>query len=150
MKEPVDHILRPGLPWRDGVGAITECGLEATETKTISRAEYVQRRKELGPQRASMFTCMTCSQTSGRWQSWEQDPRVAMQREIEWERGAAYWHERTDRGQRLKDELKAIASLVAAHREEFDALIETDHRKQEWLDKKAALAGKPKAPSRSL
>ena len=30
MKEPVDHILRPFLPWRDATAdAITECGYAA-------------------------------------------------------------------------------------------------------------------------
>lgn len=150
MKEPVDHILRPGLPWRSAAGAITECGLFGNESKTITRAEYLQRRKDLGPQRASMFTCMTCSQTAGRWQTWEQDARVAMSREIEWERGSAYWQGRTDRGHSLKDELLAIANLIAAHREEFDALIAADQARREWLEKKAALDRKPKTPLRSL
>ena len=31
MKEPVDHILRPKLPWRTGEGAITECGYDAAK-----------------------------------------------------------------------------------------------------------------------
>jgi hypothetical protein len=151
MKEPVDHILRPGLPWRRGVGAITECGLDAEGAKTITRDEYVQRRKDLGAQRASMFTCMTCSQTSDRWQTWDDDPRVAMARDIEWERGAAYWHARTDRGCRLKDELTAIAALIEAHREEFDESIRAGEARRDWLEKKAAMERKPKAaPSRSL
>jgi hypothetical protein len=31
MKEPVDHILRPALPWRGDEGAITECGYDANK-----------------------------------------------------------------------------------------------------------------------
>lgn len=33
MKEPVDHILRPSLPWREA-SAMTECGLNAASVKT--------------------------------------------------------------------------------------------------------------------
>lgn len=145
MKEPVDHILRPPLPWRlPEHGAITECGLDASEAKTISRADYLQRRKDLGVQRAAMFTCMNCSQTTDRWASWEEDPRVVMVREIEWERGAAYWRSRTDRGQRLKDELIAIASLIEAHRSEFEDTLAANERRRDWLEKKAAMDRKPK------
>lgn len=149
MKEPVDHILRPGLPWRNGAGAITECGLGAEDAKTITRAEFRQRRKDLGAQRAAMFTCMNCSQTSDRWETWEQDPRVAMSREIEWERGGAYWHARDDRGHRLRDELLAVAELIEAHREQFEAFIDAGERRREWLEKKAAME-RAKTPTRSL
>lgn len=36
MKEPVDHILRPQLPWRTDAG-ITECGYDATKVAGIPR-----------------------------------------------------------------------------------------------------------------
>lgn len=151
MKEPVDHILRTGLPWRDDETAITECGIAADQTKTITRAEYVARRKDLGQQRAAMFTCMTCSQTSDRWGRWEEDPRVALAREIEWERGGAYYRARNDRGERLKDELLAIFGLIEVHRDEFDAAIKASEGRREWLERKAAMERKPKSsPSRSL
>ena len=92
MKEPVDHILRPRLPWRPADEApITECGYDATKVTTLSRGEFFQRERDLGKQRTAMLTCMTCSDTARRWGTWEDDPRLAMQREIEWERGSAYW-----------------------------------------------------------
>lgn len=139
MKQPVDHILRPILPWRDPSTSITECGLAAAEIKTITRAEFIQRRKDLGTQRAAMFTCMTCAQTSDRWCTWEADPRLVMSREIEWERGSAYWSQRDDRGQRLKDELLAIGGLIEAHRDEFETALQTAQARREWNDKKAAM-----------
>mgnify|MGYP001599520162 CR=1 FL=1 len=37
MKEPVDHVLRPRLPWRSPSDpAITECGYDASKVKTIT------------------------------------------------------------------------------------------------------------------
>lgn len=51
---------------------------------------------------------------------------------------------RTDRGERLKQELTAIAALIEAHRDEFEATINTNAQRQEWLEKKAALKQKPK------
>ncbi len=148
MKEPVDHILRPRLPWRaPDEGAITECGFDASKVKTLTRAEFFQRQKDLGQQRTAMLTCMTCSDTARRWDTWEADPRMALQREIEWERGG-YWSRGVDRGQRLKGELLAIATLIEAHREEFDATIEASEQRREWLEKKEALAKKPKQTAR--
>lgn len=152
MKEPVDHILRPRLPWRPvNTPAITECGYDASKVKTLTRAEFFQREKELGKQRTAMLTCMTCADTARRWGRWEDDPRLAMQREIEWERGSAYYSRgREDRGCLLRDELDAIATLIEAHREEFDAKLAEVSQRREWIWKKAALAERPKvAPPRS-
>lgn len=149
MKEPVDHIIRPLLPWRSTEGAITECGYDATKVPTLTRVEFFRREKDLGKQRTAMLTCMTCSDTARRWGAWEDDPRLALQREIEWERGHNYWaRARDDRGQRLKDELLAIAALIEAHREEFDAAITATAQRREWLEKKAAMGNKPQPTTR--
>ena len=141
MKEPVDHILRPRLPWRDqDAPAITECGYNAAKVKAIAREEFFQRERDLGKQRAALFTCMTCADTARRWGAWDDDPRNAVRREIVWECGEHYWsHGRNERGQRLKDELLAIAALIEAHREEFDAHIAESEQRREWLEKKAAM-----------
>lgn len=148
MKDPVDHILRPRLPWRQSDdGAITECGYDASKVKTLTRSEFFQREKELGKQRTAMLTCMTCSDTARRWGTWDDDPRLALQREIEWERGASYWRSRDDRGQRLKDELTAIAALIEAHRDEFETTISENVSRREWLERKAQMERRPKAPS---
>lgn len=133
MKEPVDHIIRPQLPWRSD-GAITECGYDASKVKAITRADAVRRHKELGRQRNAMLTCMTCMNTAERWGTWEDDPRRAMGREVEWESG----YRSSDRGERLKDELLAIAALIEAHRNEFDAAVAEIGGRREWNEKKAA------------
>lgn len=142
MKEPVDHILRPRLPWRSDDAAITECGYDASKVKALTREEFFTRQKELGRQRTAMITCMTCSDTAGRWGTWEDDPRRALEREITWEGGYRF---REDRGTRLRSELLAIAELVSAHREQFEAIMAAADQRREWLEKKAALGRKAKA-----
>jgi hypothetical protein len=143
VKEPVDHIVRPSLPWRRDIG-ITECGYEASKVKAITRQEFFQRVKDLGQQRCAMLTCMTCSDTTRRYGAWEDDPRTAIGREVTWERGEYWGRGRTDRGTMLKEELLAIEALIEAHREEFESIIDINRQRREWLDKKAALQQKPK------
>ena len=145
MKEPVDHIKRPQLPWRTDAG-ITECGYNASSVPTLTRDAYWERRKTMGQQRTALLTCMTCADTASRWGTWEDDPLQAMQREIEWEAGRGY--RRRDRGERLRDELVAIAALIEAHRDEFDALISESEQRRAWLEKKSAL--KTTAKSRHI
>lgn len=140
MKEPVDHILRPSLPWRAGEPGITECGFDASKVKTLTRDEAKQRFKDLGRQRTAMMTCMTCIDTANRWGTWDDDQRQAMDREIAWEWGGGY-RAREDRGCRLKDELIAIAALIEAHRDEFDSHINETEQRRAWNEKKAALKG---------
>lgn len=140
MKEPVDHIERPRLPWRSpDEPTITECGYDASKVKTLTREDFAARLKEYGQQRAALFTCMTCMQTSRRWQTWETDPRRALQREIEWE--ITGWG-REKNGHRLKDELIAIQQLIEKRPEEFLVLLKTLRDRHEWLDRKEA--AKPK------
>lgn len=147
MKDPVDHILRPRLPWRPADdGAITECGYDASKVTTLTREEYFQRRKELGQQRSAMLTCMTCAGTAQRWGCWEDDPRLALQREIEWERPGYYSRRSDGRSVRLKDELQAIASLIQAHPEEFASSLEAIKGRREWIEKKDEAKRKASTP----
>lgn len=144
MKEPVDHILRPTLPWRSpDEGAMTECGYDATKVTTLTRAEYFQRLKDLGQRRSAMVTCLTCSDTCRRHGDWNDDPRLALQREILWER-PGYYRRAEPHGQRLKDELLAIEVLIAAHPEEFSAAVAAVEARREWNDKKAEAEAKRK------
>lgn len=141
MREPVDHILRPQMPWRTDAG-ITECGFDASKVATLTRDQFFARLKDFGKQRTAMVTCMTCSDTATRWGTWEDDPRRAMEREIQWETA---WR-RSDRGEQLRDELVAIAMLIDAHREEFDAHIELIQKRRSWNDQKAAVRKPVKVP----
>lgn len=153
MKEPVDHILRPSLPWRRGEDAITECGYAAEKVKTVTREEFFARLKELGQQRTALLTCMTCSDTARRHSTWEDDPRQAMRREIDWEAGQWGYRSRADRGERLHDELIAIAALIEEHRDEFEESLAAIAGRREWNARKQAIVGKArqaKTPPRSL
>ncbi len=145
MKQPVDHILRPHLPWRDGPG-MTECGLDASKAPTLTREQYAVRRKEMGDQRSALFTCMTCRDTCQRHGTWEDDPRQALAREIAWE--SPWRTRRGECGEPLKDELLAIAALIAAHPDEFAAHVAATEGRREWLAKKAASAAVKSKPVR--
>jgi phosphoglycerate-specific signal transduction histidine kinase len=102
--------------------------------------------KELGKQRAAMITCMTCASTAERWGTWEDDPRRAVGREIEWEAG---YYGRRGNGTKLRDELLAIAALIASHPDEFAAKIDEIGRRREWLAQKSAREQQAAAGRRS-
>lgn len=129
MKEPVDHVLRPKLPWRDEQD-ITECGYDASKVTTLTREEFIARRKEMGEQRTAILTCMTCKDTAARWHDWDTDPRAAIQREIEWEHRGRW--SRDDGRERLAFELRAIAALIDAHHDEFKQEVAKLRGVAEW------------------
>lgn len=131
MSGDLDHVARPALPWRDE--SLTECGIESP--RTISRQEFYDRVKAQGQQRASMGICMTCWHTcqrhagheglkAGATQAdvvaafvdvWRYDPAGVLDREVTWDKS---------RRDRLNRELWAIAMVVQAHRDEFDAALD--------------------------
>ena len=126
VKEPLDHILRPALPWRES-STLTECGYTASKVKTISRDDFHHRLREYGIKRTAMLTCMTCSDAAKRWGTWSDDPRQAVGREITWEVLRI-----PSRGTALLDDLKAIAALIDDHPDEFRELLE----RVQWVNKK--------------
>lgn len=137
MKEPVDHVLRPQLPWRAADSAITECGYDASKVKAITREELKARLKDMGQQRTAILTCMTCVDTATRWVTWDDDPRQALEREIQWEHRGRWSSGHDSRGKRLYFELQAIAELVAVHRAEFDELVARLEGVEAWQATKA-------------
>lgn len=147
MKDPVDHIERPRLPWRSAdEPSITECGLNSVKVKTLTRSEYFRRLKEFGQQRTALMTCMTCADTAKRWKTWEECPRGAVQREIEWEGIGYYRSFRTDRGTRMLDELRAIALLIERYPEDFARLL---HDVRNTIDLKAEREKRARQPRQS-
>lgn len=109
-----DHIRRLDLPWREL--NLTECGRPVSDVAaSISRDEIVARVKKDGIQRAAYSTCMTCLETVQRWPSWDQNPAQFLAREI-----GHYGRP----NEQIVRELRAIALLVEAHRDEFDGLVE--------------------------
>lgn len=110
MPETRPHIRRPDLPWRPS--RFTECGRPVGDVKEfITRDEALAKIKEFGFQRASFLTCMTCLTNTRQYR--EETPVQSLSREFF---GA------TDPA--LNDELRAIAAIVDAHRDEFDGFLE--------------------------
>jgi hypothetical protein len=109
-RDPLDHVNRPLLPWR--TVEQTECGLD-TNRPVITRDEFQARFKRLGRRRTAMTVCMTCWGTATRWPSFDEDPVRAVQRET--------YMMRSPLG--FREELLALAELVANHRGEFEALV---------------------------
>jgi hypothetical protein len=139
VKESVDHILRPRLPWRARI-EITECGLDAAEVSTLTREEFAARLKDYGKQRTAMTVCMTCMHTAQRWPTWSEDPRTALMREVVWE-DAGYWNGSArggpePHGHQLRDDLAAIEILVATHMDEFRKLLSIIDARNEWRELK--------------
>lgn len=137
-KLEVDHVARPALPWRTEA-QLTECGrpLERHEGRIISAQEFIQRIRDLGQQRAAYTTCMTCWNTVERWRSDLDDPITAVYRELYQITSRPYdgpldnlrpdlaqqIGEDRERRERTNRELRALGTLVEAHREEFDELL---------------------------
>lgn len=108
-EEPRAHVRRPDFPWRDGQR--TECGKSAIDVAAvIDRDELNRRIHRDGIQRTAYTVCMTCLDASRRWKDWTGDPIDVMAREFYGGR----------RDERLRDELRALAALVEAHRDEYD------------------------------
>lgn len=111
----LEHVHRPALPWRDET--MTECGLPATsDRRIISRDAFRLKVRREGIQRSALTTCMTCWHTARRWEVWNVCPADILRRELQNFHNAA-------RTERLNAELRAIAALIAAHRDEFDSYL---------------------------
>lgn len=121
MKEPIEHIERPYLPWRVKEESLTECGILAVKVRTLTRSDFHRRLKEWGERRTAITTCMTCTDAAKRWTDWQTDPRQAIEREILWEGIGSRWGNK-DHGVRLRNELKAIEILIKKHLNEFTEL----------------------------
>lgn len=116
--EPLTHIARTSLPWRDS--GLTICGKPVAQYAAglvVNLADARVSVRRLGKQRFAMTHCMTCASNADRWTEWDDDPRERMAREIGY-----LGMTKTD--PIIDAELRAIALLIASHRDEFDALVE--------------------------
>ena len=118
--EPLAHIARSPLPWREPTDNDTECGKSVADfARVISWDEALAIVRKHGQQRAAFVMCITCWQTTHRHgfrspsgqATFEDEPTERLSREFGKRR------EQTDR------ELRAMAELVSRHREEFDDLL---------------------------
>ncbi len=126
MTEQLDHILRAQLPWR-AAASITECGRDVA---TALRYEQFAKKLQLqGQKRAALTTCMTCWERPEAHERRQEfcnlsgDAVSAVYREI---KRCGTWRP-TARREELATEFRAIGTLVARHREEFDSLLKTVH-----------------------
>ena len=116
---PLTHIARTPLPWR--IATKTVCGKPIANYPTervVGLADAVAMQRRMGTQRFVLAICMTCAHNVGKWAEWDADPMRRMEREV------------TGGGFRkiepiVEHELRAIAALIAAHRDEFDATVES-------------------------
>jgi hypothetical protein len=115
--EPLDHVLRDPLPWRDD--HLTECGRATSDVagNIITVAELVARFKKYGQQRTAFTVCMTCWERARYAREWTQNPEDVLLRELQRVR------DRDGSREKMRAELQAIAALIAAHREEFDMFL---------------------------
>lgn len=118
MTEPLTHIARPPLPWRES--GLTICGHPVSQfgdglVTNLADAHAAARR--LGKQRFAMTHCMTCASNVSRWATWENDPAARMAREIG-------YLGMTKQEPVIVAELRAIALLIERHRDDFDELVE--------------------------
>lgn len=121
MKEPVDHVERPVLPWRPE-DRRTECGKPIGQfppERILTRDAVIARGREIGKTRTYMTVCVTCLQTAERHEPWDLNPAAVVAR---WAQ-ASTWRWDEEDVSLLNRELRAIAALVAEHREEFDAYV---------------------------
>lgn len=109
---PLEHVLRPMLPWRDD--QMTECGKVPNE-HAITRDLFIAKVRKQGPKRAALTTCMTCFETAQRWPDWNTNPVAVLAREVK----AVTYRGQAAHELPLVDELRAIALLIEAHQEEF-------------------------------
>jgi hypothetical protein len=115
--EPVHHVLRPPIPWRPDEG-LTECGLTAASYPTWTRDELFVQARKLGKTRTYMVTCVTCLDTAQRHPTFEEDPSAFLGRLTQ-----PRYRRKSGRDDLFARELRAIAALVAAHRDEFEEAV---------------------------
>lgn len=119
--EPLDHVAREPLPWRDREEGLTECGRPLKSCQSLTLEQMREKVKAQGERRASLSSCMTCWETSRRYEyqrEWRKNVHPifqAVQREIE--------RVKIEHSVRLGREFHALALLAEAHREEFDAIL---------------------------
>lgn len=119
--EPLRHIIRPPLPWREAT--LTVCGRPVGELDphvVIGVDEAFEMRRRLGVQRLAVVICMTCASHHTNWSTWDRNPIRRMGSEL------SSTFSRKSGGTRtlVEAELRAVAALIAAHRDEFDSIVD--------------------------
>ena len=83
--DPVTHIARTALPWRDDALGRTICGhpvSQFADGRVINLRDAHAAVRRLGQQRFALLHCMTCASNAFRWAEWDDDPVARMEREL--------------------------------------------------------------------
>ena len=112
--DPLEHVARPVVPWSTRTG-LTECGRKISDVAAvIDLPTFVVKFNKLGKTRMAMTTCMTCwNRLQYGAHVWEKNPVGVLIRDLE----------RHDEKAVIAVEVRALAALVDAHRQEYDDLI---------------------------
>lgn len=116
--EPLTHITRTPLPWRDATKTV--CGRpinQYPDSLVVNLTDARAMRRRLGQQRFALAICMTCAHNVDRWVDWDENPIARMEREVT---GGGFGK----REPTVEAELRAIAALIERHRAEFDEIVE--------------------------
>lgn len=107
-----DHVIRAMLPWR--TEQFTECGRPVADVASVITVDQLKWRvKDYGQQRTAFTICMTCWSASGHQPDrFDDDPAAVLIREYQRQGTRA-----------VANEVRAVAALISAHRDEFDALL---------------------------
>jgi hypothetical protein len=121
------HVLRPVPPWRGDATPLTQCGLTpAADTPVWDIREFAGLLKRDGVQRMAILTCMSCWHRAHEHPvDWTLDPVDVIVREGQWARARVGHGICPDRPAaiRFRDELLALAELVARHGDEFEGIL---------------------------
>lgn len=129
MSDPLDHIGRTMVPWRNSIDALTECGKRCADVESVIDLDALAARwRKLGQKRTALTVCMVCFgkvQYAGRLRtdSWHDDPCSVLLRELQRVLRGRGEQTRADRDL-LARELFALGLLADDHRDEFDDAVD--------------------------
>lgn len=112
--DPLEHVARALVPWSTRTG-LTECGRAIVDVAAVIDLQaFAAKLRTQGKTRAAMTTCMTCwNRLQYRAGSWDRHPIDVLSRDLG----------RYDEREVIIVELRALAALVDAHRQEYDDLV---------------------------
>lgn len=121
MGGPLRHLRRAAPPWSSQ--ARTVCGRPLDDVAAWLPFEEAKALfGKVGHVRAQFLFCQTCLSMHGYRQEtptrWEEEPDKVV---ADWA-GRSNWRHTAD-GEQTRAELRALAFLVDAHREEYDAAV---------------------------
>lgn len=122
--EPLKHLHRDMPPWTTQAEAVTECGRPMSDVAAHSTydeaAAFIAKH---GKRRAAFAFCQTCMERTRYRADWINHPEEIVSR---WVAGHSQWNREPDPARPTVRHIHALAALVAAHPQEYAALITPD------------------------